>query len=254
MALLVGAGCERPNGNARSRADQATDLTTVASAFDLPEYPKQGRLPPMGDTKCVLRRVHDVAVGQTKFTFVGVMATRSADCVGYSAIQLTLWQTSGGAQAGTRIQVSGDAEDFGYLAPAYCKADCGPSFNDSVRKRAAIAGDRFLRQLVDIDPVSSSDLPPWSHDALQPELHGAATFEPLTDPTTYEAVRAARATVLCWQPTGEDLKCVASTPRRTPAQLDLFIVHGLGDEAPSVHSLPAEGGTRRAVAALLGKP
>ena len=107
------------------------------------------------------------------------------------------------------------------------------------------AGRRGVVKALDIPvavhPLGPGDAPPGGAllrpdgvIAWKPETAGDLAFEPLTDPATYEAVRASGSTVLCWKPQSTQLKCVASAPRRRPAQIELFVVHGFGEDFNSL--------------------
>jgi hypothetical protein len=223
VALVILAGCG-PRPHALTPDDVQKDLARVASGYDSPDYPGQGRLPGNRDAPCIVRHARSVDFAGKSLTMTAVFVSASKTCDGADSVLLTLWAPSGSSSPGEIVQIGGRATDFGYHAGTKCLSDCGLGF--LLRGESTSKADDFLRRLLDNEPLSAAALPPWPADALQPSLPAELTFQPSTDRATYEAVRKLGATTLCWKPEDIQLRCIAAAPRRHPAQIDLFVVHG----------------------------
>lgn len=227
MVALALVSCGA-SGAHRTPDDGVKALIAGASSYGLPEFPEQGRLRVPGDARCVLRRMQTAMVGGKPHTLVGVYAAFDAHCSD-GAVFLAVYATPSpdeqGFAADRLIEVSGAATDFGSPRLSQCANDCGPGSRDFERD-----ADRFLAQLVAIQPVLAHRLPAWPHSALQPSADREITFEPRVDRETFETVRALDGLVLCWTPGANELRCVANAPGRRAGQLDLFSAYGFGEE------------------------
>lgn len=225
LALLA-AAC---GPKAEDRLDDATVhewLAKDASSYGLPQFQGEGRLD-RPDSKCLFRRTRTVETTGRRYVLVAVWAGEDRKCNDRAALFLGLYGPPENEHGpGALVRLDGSVEEF--ASPLMRGRPLGHSVPQPEPDSGPIA-DQALKTLVAVDPIAAADLPPWPTGTTEPKLSGNLQFEPLTDPATYEAVRASGATVLCWKREETQLKCVASAPRRRPAQIELFVIHGFND-------------------------
>lgn len=243
-ALLVLGACEWPSGNKLTPAQRAEALARTASSVARPEYPREGRLAPFGDTACFIRRARKVAVDGRAYVLTAVYASERRDCQGDGQVLLTLWGDPSEQGWAQLAQTGGAASSFGFRFRLHPINEVGfalPPREAEDERRV----DLPLRDLMSADPVPAGALPVWPQDALAPVLPDDLEFEPATDLATYETVRALNLPALCWKPDDIRLRCIAHAPRRRPDQIELFTVHGFNDFRRT--------DARAALAAVLGQ-
>ncbi len=249
-ACFVGtAGCDRPDAASSPLSDQPRDvpyktdegptdveLFRVAYTIQNPAYDHVGRLPPVGDIKCIVRKARLFDFEGQRFGLTVSFVAKAQDCSGPNAILLSLVAAGKNdklMEDGERlvVQVAGSSYEFGSgVEPGYV----GGVPPIAMRREQRVEHiHTLLGELVGINPVTADQFPAWPETELQPSLVegtlGELTFQPFVDRQTYEAARHGRKVTLCWKYRDRtSLRCVAEAERRRPAQITLFAVHGWG--------------------------
>lgn len=227
------------------------DLVRAAYTYSSPHYEKTGRLPPSGDTRCLVRRAERFEVDGQRYGIVATWASTAQDCSGPQAIVLSLTEMQSDDIAEdngrTIVEIIGPETMFwsGMKTAGWLGRKPPKAFVDQRQMKQI---DELLKRLTSLRPFTAERLSPWAEDQLQPalpaKLPDELTFQPFADRQTYEAARRQKAVTLCWKPEGTNLRCFVEAPRRRPAQVLLFAVHGF--------NAFAETDERRAIAMMTG--